>query len=181
MNKYEIKGAGCLLLLIFFIGAFFVSCRYAYILGGRNELRKAENSLKHEVVIIQTTANVEQSKEDSWNDFIEALVWVESKGNCCAVGDKDDTGVLQIRKPIVDDCNRILGCEMFTYEDRLDSLKSVQMFNVIQDHYNPSHDKHFALKIWNSRAPISYHRKVMRKLGEIENERKNKNYLDSKK
>lgn len=142
-----------------------------------NTLKTHENGLKHEVVVIYTPTKTDRAEEDSWNDFIEALVWVESKGNCCAVGDKDDTGVLQIRKPIVDDCNRILGCEMFTYEDRLDSLKSVQMFNIIQDQYNPSHDKHFALKIWNSKAPISYHRKVMRKLGEIENERKNKNNL----
>ena len=60
--------------------------------------------------------------------------------------------------------------EGFTLEDRLDSLKSVEMFNIIQDHYNPQHDYHWALKLWNSGAPLSYHRKVMDKFNEIKNE-----------
>lgn len=175
MSKYEIKGVGCLLLLIFFVGAFFFSCRYAYTLGGRNELRRAENSLKREVVVVQTIANVEQSKEDSWNDFIKALIMVESEDNSCAIGSKDDVGVLQIRKVIVDDCNRILGYNKYSYEDRKDSLKSVEMFNVIQDHYNPDKDLHFALKLWNSKAPIAYHRKVFAQL-----EKNSKKVLESK-
>ena len=102
-----------------------------------------------------------------WEDFTRALIWVESKGDCKAVGSKDDIGVLQIRPIIVEDCNRILKNEGFTLEDRLDSLKSVEMFNIIQDHYNPQHDYHWALKIWNGKAPLSYHRKVMDKFNEI--------------
>lgn len=119
--------------------------------------------------IEEVVVEVNQDSLD-WDDFTRALIWVESKGDSKVVGSKDDVGVLQIRKPIVDDCNRILGCEAFTLEDRLDSLKSVEMFNIIQDHYNPQHDYHWALKLWNSRAPLSYHRKVMDKFNEIKNE-----------
>lgn len=181
MGRIVFKGVGCLLPILFAFATLFLFGRYTYILGQRNALKTHENIVKHEVIVIPTQSQIDKAKEDSWSDFISALVWVESHGDSNAIGGKDDTGVLQIRKPIVDDCNRILGCEMFSYEDRTDSLKSVLMFNIIQDHYNPTHDKHFALKLWNSKAPISYHRKVMRKLGEIENERKNKNYLDGKK
>lgn len=102
-----------------------------------------------------------------WEDFTRALIWVESKGDSKAVGSKDDTGVLQITPILLQDCNRILKTERFTLEDRLDSLKSVEMFNIIQDHYNPQHDYHLALKIWNGKAPLSYHRKVMDKFNEI--------------
>ena len=105
-----------------------------------------------------------------WEIFTQALIWVESKGDNKAVGSKDDTGVLQITPILLQDCNRILKAEKFTLEDRLDSLKSVEMFNIIQDHYNPQHDYHFALKIWNGKAPLSYHRKVMDKFNEIKNE-----------
>lgn len=105
-----------------------------------------------------------------WEDFTRALIWVESKGDCKAVGSNNDVGVLQITPILVEDCNRILKNEGFTLEDRLDSLKSVEMFNIIQDHYNPQHDYHWALKIWNSGAPLSYHRKVMDKFNEIKNE-----------
>ena len=102
-----------------------------------------------------------------WEDFTRALVWVESKGDSRAIGSKDDTGVLQITPILLQDCNRILKTERFTLEDRLDSLKSVEMFNIIQDHYNPQRDYHLALKIWNGKAPLSYHRKVMDKFNEI--------------
>lgn len=162
----QIKGWGCLpIIIIAFLGVFIL-CRHSYSLGENKALREAKNSVKHEVVVVNTESQIEKAQECSWNDFINALIWVESKGVCDTVGSKDDVGVLQIRKPIVDDCNRILGYNRFTYEDRLDSLKSVEMFNIIQGHYNPTHDKHFALKIWNSKAPISYHRKVFKKLSE---------------
>lgn len=106
-----------------------------------------------------------------WENFTRALIWVESKGDSKAVGSKDDIGVLQFTPILIEDVNRILGREVYTLEDRLDSLKSVEMFNIIQDHYNPQHDYHWALKIWNSRAPLSYHRKVMDKFNEIKEAR----------
>lgn len=106
-----------------------------------------------------------------WEDFTRALIWVESKGNSKAVGSKDDIGVLQFTPILIEDVNRILGREVYTLEDRLDSLKSVEMFNIIQDHYNPQHDYHWALKIWNCHAPQSYHRKVMDKFNEIKESR----------
>lgn len=110
-------------------------------------------------------------ENDDWEDFTKALIWVESKGDSKAVGSNNDVGVLQITPILLRDCNRILEMEVFKLEDRLDSLKSVEMFNIIQDHYNPQHDYHWALKLWNSGAPLSYHRKVMDKFNEIKNER----------
>lgn len=118
--------------------------------------------------IEEVVIEVNQDSLD-WEDFTRALIWVESKGDSKAVGSKDDIGVLQLTPILVRDVNRILGYDVFTLEDRLDSLKSVEMFNIIQDHYNPEHCKHFALKIWNCYAPISYHRKVMDKFNEIKN------------
>lgn len=129
-----------------------------------------EYEANREVVERVDTIVVYKNKKDyDWDAFTRALIWVESRGNSNAVGKLDDIGILQIRPIIVEDCNRILGYERFTLTDRLDSLKSVEMFNIIQDHYNPQHDLHFALKIWNPRSPISYHRKVMNKYTEIKN------------
>lgn len=120
---------------------------------------------------IDTIVVYKDGRDYDWEMFTQALIWVESKGDSKAVGKLDDIGVLQIRPIIVEDCNRILEMEVFKLEDRLDSLKSVEMFNIIQDHYNPQHDYHWALKLWNSGAPLSYHRKVMDKFNEIKNER----------
>ena len=123
------------------------------------------------LIIEETSAPLWQEVRDNslsdWDIFTMALIWVESKGICDAVGSKNDVGVLQITPILVTDCNRIIGYDKYSLEDRLDSLKSVEMFNLIQDHYNPQHDYHWALKLWNSGAPLSYHRKVMDRFNEI--------------
>ena len=102
-----------------------------------------------------------------WDAFIEALIHVESKGDSTAVGSRNDVGVLQITPIMLEDANLIVGEERYTLDDRTDRDKSIEIFNIIQNHYNPDHDMHYALKIWNSRAPISYHRAVMDKYREI--------------
>lgn len=98
---------------------------------------------------------------DNWDDFIQAVIIKESRGDSLAVGKNNDVGVLQITPVIVRDVNRILGENKYTLSDRTSVLKSVEMFNIIQNHYNPNLDLHLALKIWNPKAPISYHRDIM--------------------
>lgn len=146
-------------LKIFIAYSLFAFCMLAVCLWGITQDYKYGGSPEEEVVVNQDSLD--------WEDFIKALIWVESKGDSKAVGKNNDVGVLQIKPILIEEVNRILGCEVYTLEDRLDSLKSVEMFNIIQDHYNPQHDYHLALKIWNSKAPLSYHRKVMDKFNEI--------------
>ena len=169
MNRIEIKGWGCFLALVFALFSFFLSLPITYTIGCRNGFKMAENSLKREVAIKPDECKNCKENKIEWDDFIRALIWVESKDDCNAIGNLDDVGVLQIRKVIVDDCNRILGYDKYSYEDRKDSLLSVEMFNVIQEYYNPNKDMHFALKLWNSKAPISYHKKVFKKIEEFNN------------
>lgn len=159
-------------LKIFIVYALFSLCLVGvclwammqdYKYGGNPEVEEIECS-------VDTIVVYKNGHDYDWELFTQALIWVESKGDSKAVGSKDDTGVLQITPILLRDCNRILGYERFTLIDRLDSLKSVEMFNIIQDHYNPQHDYHLALKIWNGHAPLSYHRKVMDKFNEIKND-----------
>lgn len=110
---------------------------------------------------------VQDTIKEDWDTFISALIWVESEGDKNAVGSKNDVGVIQITPIYLRDVNRIIGYNKYKLSDRKDSLKSIEMFNVMQEHYNPSKDKHLALKIHNSKAPLSYHTKVMTKYFEL--------------
>ncbi len=157
---------------LFIAYALFASCIVGvcmwgitqdYKYGGNPEVERIEHDI--DTIVVYKTGH-----DYDWELFTKALIWVESKGDSKAVGKNDDVGVLQITPILLRDCNRILEMEVFTLEDRLDSLKSVEMFNIIQDHYNPQHDYHLALKIWNSGAPLSYHRKVMDRFNQIKNE-----------
>lgn len=120
-----------------------------------------------EIPAEEASASAPAPVPDPWDAFIEALIHVESKGDSTAVGLRNDVGVLQITPIMLEDANRILGEERYTLDDRTDRDKSIEIFNIIQNHYNPDHDMHYALKIWNSRAPISSHRAVMDKYREM--------------
>lgn len=146
------------LILIFAFVATFTSLWYISPQRERNALKTHENK---QISSVLKECACKKKEISNWNAFINALVWVESKGKWDAVGTSNDVGVLQITPICVKQANIYVGYDKYSLDDRLDSLKSVEMFNVIQDKLNPEHDLHFALKIWNSKAPVSYHEKVM--------------------
>ena len=115
----------------------------------------------------QQPASQSQTTNQDWNTFIKALAWVESEWNPEAIGQTEDVGYLQITPIIILDANRIVGSNKYSLDDRKDINKSIEIFNVIMDNYNPTHDLNYSLKIWNPKAPVSYHRKVMTKYNEL--------------
>jgi len=112
-------------------------------------------------------------KTYEWNCFIEALIYIESRGVEDVIGDHDAIGVLQITPIIIREANRISGYEKYADSDRFDRAKSIEIFNLIQEYYNPEKDRHLALKIWNSRAPLSYHSRIMNRYYELINNKIN--------
>ena len=114
---------------------------------------------KKEVVIVR-----EKCKDElNWNKFTLAIAQVESERNPKAFNKRTNAaGYLQIRKSVVDDCNRILGRKKYTMNDRFNKQKSIEMFNIIQNHYNKDKDFHFALKVWNPKSSFAYHSKVLK-------------------
>lgn len=97
---------------------------------------------------------------DHWHLWTLALMEVESGGDNYAVGRTNDWGCLQITPILVREVNRIQSERKFSMNDAKDRNKSIEMYNIIQAYYNPGHDRHLALKIWNPRAPVSYHKRV---------------------
>lgn len=148
----------------------------AVIITGLVVRAKKDNELAERVA---NTVSVEQSvvgatckdisADDDWALFIDALAWVESGWNTQALGTKKDVGWLQLTPIMVADANEILGAEYCTLDDRYFKEKSIEIFNVVMNERNPDRDKHFALKIWNPKAPVSYHTKVMDKYYELLN------------
>jgi hypothetical protein len=130
---------------------------------------KAENQCKKiEIPTKQTVPEESQTRKLSeWQIFTLALIEVVSWNNPGAVGKKNDGGVLQITPIYVKEANRIQKKQTFTLEDRFDIKKSLEMFNVIQSHYNKSRNIEKAIKLHNSHAPESYRTKILKKMEEI--------------
>ena len=73
-------------------------------------------------------------------DIIDAIMAIESEGNDSAYNPEEDAvGCLQIRRVMVDDVNRILKRQdspiRFTYADRWDRKKSIEIFNIFCTYY----------------------------------------------
>ena len=73
--------------------------------------------------------------------LIKALIYVESSNNDNAYSSYEGAaGALQIRCTMVRDVNRILrrqkSNQRYTYEDRWNRQKSIEMFNIYCNHYN---------------------------------------------
>lgn len=112
----------------------------------------------------------EKSEEKTdWDYFVEALIWVESRGNDTIVGKTNDVGCLQITPIYVAEVNRILSEEKYFLEDRISREKSIEMFNIIQKHYNPEFDINKAIKLHNPGANETYHNKIIIKYNELRN------------
>lgn len=115
----------------------------------------------------------------NWNRVIRAIAKVESNFNESA-RNGSHVGYLQIAPILVQDCNRILKSrgakKTFTLKDRYSKEKSIEMFCLIQDYYNPKHNVEKAIRLWNggpsysAKSTNGYYRKVMRYYSQEEEE-----------
>jgi hypothetical protein len=112
--------------------------------------------------------------ESEWDTFIRAVIWKESKGVENCIGDNGKAvGVLQIHPIMVREANRILAMKdeskanYYTYDDRYSREKSIEMFKIVQDYHNKSHDFRKALDIWNHGHPDSYRNDIFNKYKEL--------------
>ena len=135
-----------------------------------------KNDCYFETATMSETSNetinniVEQVSQ--WDIFIEAVIWKESRGNETCIGDNGNAvGVLQIHPIMVREANRILSMKgkdaVYVYDDRYSREKSIEIFKIVQDYHNKSHDFDRALQIWNKNHPESYKTQIMNKFNEL--------------
>jgi hypothetical protein len=123
--------------------------------------------------ILVLTASAQTKKAYDWTRVINAIIQVESKGDANAhnaVG--DCAGIMQITPILVKQCNIWLkdqkSNKRYTLKDRYNVQKSKEMFIMIQEHYNPSHNVEKAIRLWNGGPNYSvkktngYYKKVMK-------------------
>ena len=73
---------------------------------------------------------------DSPARWLDAIIKVEN-GTDYNSHEPEAVGILQQHPIFVDDVNRILGKKKYSYNDRTDKKKAIEMFFVFQSFYNP--------------------------------------------
>lgn len=105
------------------------------------------------------------------NNLIDAIIYVESRGDINAYNAKENAvGCLQIRPIMLKEVNRLLGYNKYKLADRWNKQKSIQMFNVIKEHTtNPTDEK--LARNWNGgwngykkQSTLKYWQKVKEQL-----------------
>lgn len=88
---------------------------------------------------------------DHYKNLLGAMLFKESSYGKCTVGDNGNAiGVLQLHKTMIDEANRILGYEKYTYDDRASIEKSIEVFLIYQEYWNPTRNIETAARIWNA-------------------------------
>jgi hypothetical protein len=160
--------------------------KFKTVFGDYIELLKY-NKEKPDTIKINTIKPIpiDSSKliSGEWKDMIEAIIYVESRGND-TIKKNGCWGCMQIKMCYVEDANRILVLKanknktpldsviLFTTLDRLNRDKSIEMFQVINNYYNPKHDILKAIHLHNPTAPIAYQNLVLKRMNEIKLYRK---------
>jgi len=96
----------------------------------QTELQAAERAA---AITAEREARISQM---GWPLFMDVLTAIESGGNVTAVGDGGQSvGPMQIQMGVVQDCNRLVGEQRYTAEDRTSLARSREMCRIYLDHY----------------------------------------------
>ena len=141
------------------------------------ETIRVEETLDIESKSIEDVVIVEPTPTDI---LVNALIYVESKGNDSAIGDTHlgshyAVGALQIRPIMVKEVNRILKLKgethRFKLKDRFSREKSIQMFVIWKEFHHKDSDFEAIARSWNGgpKGPknprtYSYWKKVEKQL-----------------
>jgi len=97
-------------------------------------------------------------------ELLNALIFVESRGNDSAIGDRhlignEAVGALQIRPIMVREVNRICKItgshQYFALKDRFDRNKSIHMFMIWKDYHHKNNSNEIIARNWNG-GPRGY-------------------------
>lgn len=154
-NRYDIGGKFEVVLLFCFIMLLMQCCAY---IGMRSGDADASCDCQKDTVHIYPSLSEREL-------LILSIMSVESNFNPEAEGKQGDTGILQIRQIYVDEVNRILGYDKYTLSDAHDVDKSIEMFDILQNHHNPDGD--FIKTIYYHNKSDAYQTRIIKEYNNL--------------
>ena len=103
------------------------------------------------ISVVQLLRQQHGDELTDWQVLQLAIAYTESRFNPSAVGKAQDSGILQITPVYVAEVNRIAGTD-YVLQDAFDPGKSLEMWDLMQAHYNEGRDLERAIALHN-KAP----------------------------
>ena len=156
--------------------------RYIVLLLAFGCITPTDESKERTIISVDSTSRIDDYDYSKWDTFVDAVIYVESRGNDSAVGDNGKAvGCLQIHPIMVREVNRLLAKydipTTYTLEDRYSREKSIEMFNIVSEEYYCCEDYTFeeyaeiVARRWNGgprgdkkRSTIKYWNNVQKRI-----------------
>ena len=107
------------------------------------------------------TINMERYEDMEWEALIWAICQVESGCDDQATNPSSSAaGRFQMLRGYVDEVNRIQKKNIYHYQDRFDSVKARQMFDIYQAYYNPEKSIDKAIILHRGKVSYGYINKI---------------------
>lgn len=113
---------------------------------------------------VELLRNQHKEELSDFDKLTLAIAFTESRFNADADSGAGDHGILQLRSIYIDEVNRLYHTD-YTVEDAFDIDKSLELYRLMQAHYNPGNDIETAIR-YHNRAE-SYKRVVLDNLAMI--------------
>ena len=121
-------------------------------------LPKSDNIADCAIHVSQAVENKHDTSVADINPLIEAIIYIESRGNDSAIGDNGlAVGCLQIHPICIREANRIIGFDSFCLNDRYNRQQSINVFKTIKKRYSNKSNEAIA-RNWNG-GPLGYKKK----------------------
>ena len=113
--------------------------------------------IKKLLICILLSLSIVGASEVPKDRLLGAVIFVESRYTAGIIKkDESAVGILQIRPIMIEDVNRI--CRLlhvprrYYLKDRLSVEKSIEIWYIVQQWYNPQYDLTLACIVWNGRC-----------------------------
>ena len=137
LNDPHRRAKDTFLAIVTIIGLSFIAAAILFACK-----HKREDVTTTETAPVSAVALLRELHKGELTDFDKltlAIALTESRFNSDAVGNNGDSGLLQIREVYVQEVNRLYGTH-YTIDDAFDVDKTLEIFRLMQDYYNPSKD-----------------------------------------
>ena len=132
----------------------FLSTLPLFLSSGHSEVAPIIEPPTLQTSVIEQTITVPPQPVD---ELVNALIYVESRGNDSAIGDvhlkTPSIGALQIRPVMVREVNRILkimgSTQRYKLKDRFDRQSSIEMFLFWKNYHHPEDGFEEIARCWN--------------------------------
>lgn len=152
----EIYKTGRTLFVVAAVTFFLLGLFIGFLAGATYPREEPKPEVKPRSAV-QLLRNLHKGELTEWQMLTMAICYTESKFRDEARGSAGDSGQFQLISVYIAEVNRLYGTD-YTIEDAFDLSKSLEMFNLLQDYYNPSHGIEAGIK-YHNRSP--YYRKAV--------------------